>query len=134
MVTDDIRWLAELVKAQALAERQKVGREVVGYGDRGWMQPKMAAEDLKVERCDRLLAALDQRDQAVEALIEQALVPHLDLDEDCYYSCPKAPSQWGDGSASCNDDAVRKGACTCGADSRNEQIAKAIREAWLLHG
>lgn len=56
---DDIRWLAELVKAQALAERQALAREYIGYNDRGWMQPRLDALNAKVARCDRVLASLD---------------------------------------------------------------------------
>lgn len=58
----DIRWLAELVSAQALSERHSVVREYVGYNDRDWMQSKVAAVDAKIARCKRILDILNQED------------------------------------------------------------------------
>jgi hypothetical protein len=61
---------------------------------------------------------LDELIDAVEALRQS----HLNLEEDCWYSCPKARSDWQDGSASCNDEAKAKGDCTCGADAQNARV------------
>lgn len=60
------------------------------------------------------------------ALREVALRPHLVVDGDCWFSCPKAKSEWSDGSACCNDDEVALGRCTCGADVANAKIEAAI--------
>jgi len=54
--------------------------------------------------------------------IEALRQPHLNLDEDCWYSCPLAESSWHNGSASCNDQAVAKGDCTCGAARQNQLL------------
>lgn len=62
--------------------------------------------------------------EAIEALRR----PHLDLDEDCYYSCPKAPHWSGEGSASCNDDAKARGDCTCGADIHNAKVDELLKQ------
>lgn len=48
--------------------------------------------------------------------------PHLVVDGDCWFSCPLAKSERGRGSASCNDDAVARGVCTCGADEHNAGV------------
>lgn len=54
------------------------------------------------------------------ALIESLRRPHYINDEDCWYSCPKAKSDWSEGSASCNDEPKDK--CTCGADTHNAKV------------
>lgn len=55
-------------------------------------------------------------------LIALARRPHHVEDGDCWFSCPKAVSDWHDGSASCNDEAVALGKCTCGADAHNAKV------------
>lgn len=50
---------------------------------------------------------------------------HFICDEDCWYSCAVAKNK--DGSPACCDtEAVAKGKCTCGADSRNANIEAVI--------
>lgn len=51
---------------------------------------------------------------------------HLVVEGDCWYSCPKAKSDWSDGSASCNDGEVAADLCTCGADKVNAVIDIAL--------
>lgn len=54
----------------------------------------------------------------VEALRQS----HLVVDGDCWFSCPLAKSEWHDGSASCNDEDIAAGRCTCGAEAQNERV------------
>jgi hypothetical protein len=75
--------------------------------------------------CDA--AALVEVVSRLRAALEAARPRHLVVDGDCWYSCPKAPSEWGDGSACCDGDAVARGACTCGADRKNAAIDEALR-------
>lgn len=46
--------------------------------------------------------------------------PHLDVDEDCWYSCPKSGKNC--------DDRRDPNQCDCGGDSRLEQCATAVEE------
>lgn len=66
--------------------------------------------------------------------IEGLRIPHLDLSEDCWYSCPKATSDWREGSASCNDDAKAKGDCTCNADAHNAKVDELIKQISYVAG
>lgn len=51
---------------------------------------------------------------------------HLVVEGDCWFSCPKAKSDYSDGSACCNDEEVAAGLCTCGADKVNALIDIAL--------
>lgn len=66
-----------------------------------------------------------QRDRLVEAL-EGAKISHLVVDGDCWFSCPKAKSDWHEGSACC-DESVDRTKCRCGADEHNAKIDAALK-------
>jgi hypothetical protein len=55
---EDIKWLAELVKAQALSERNQLAREYIAYNDRDWMPSKLNTARAKVARCESVLEAI----------------------------------------------------------------------------
>ena len=83
----------------------------------------------------RLIVESQQRDALLDALrnargrLEAAKIAHHVEAGDCWFSCPLAKSDYGDGSACCNDEAVARGKCTCGADSHNAAIDAALEEA-----
>jgi hypothetical protein len=64
----------------------------------------------------------------LDRLIALARREHLVVDGDCWYSCPKAPSDWRAGSACCDEAAVARGECTCGADAHNDRVDAFVRE------
>lgn len=63
--------------------------------------------------------------------LEAARRPHYVNDGDCWYSCPLAmEDRWHSGmhSRCCDDDAIARGTCTCGADEHNAKIEAALTE------
>lgn len=62
-----------------------------------------------------LLAENAKLRQALEA----SRMAHLVNDYDCWYSCPLSGE-------CCDDAAVAKGVCTCGADEHNKRIDEAL--------
>jgi len=73
---------------------------------------------------DLLLTVLQERGHAEEAVREGLLTlrrqveRHLIVDEDCWYSCPLAAYADTGEPACCNDRAVERGECTCGAEAK----------------
>lgn len=59
-------------------------------------------------------------DRAILDLLKSSIRPHLSVDEDCYYSCPKAEDYCG---------GKPRDKCTCGADVWNERVT-AVLAAW----
>lgn len=51
----EIRWLAELVRAQALSEQKMLDREYNGYSDRPWSSVRLDAASRTIARCNRIL-------------------------------------------------------------------------------
>lgn len=62
----------------------------------------------------------------LSAIVAGLKIPHLIVEEDCWYSCPKAPSEFGEGSACCDDEKVQRGDCTCGADAHNAKVDEVL--------
>ena len=65
--------------------------------------------------------SLPQCVEVIEALcaaLEAAVIPHLVVDGDCWYSCPK--------SGECCRDDQDKDKCGCGADAHNEAIRSVL--------
>jgi len=56
----DIEWLAKLVKAQALSERNAASRLSVAYEDRSFVRVDLAQARSKMERCEKVLAAINR--------------------------------------------------------------------------
>ena len=59
-----------------------------------------------------------QRVVALERALRAARIPHLVVEGDCWYSCPK--------SGECCDDSRDKTKCDCGADKHNAAIDLAL--------
>ena len=53
--------------------------------------------------------------------LEKTRQPHLIVDGDCWFSCPKSDE--------CCDDSRDKNVCDCGADAHNERLDKALATA-----
>ena len=65
--------------------------------------------------------------EQLAALASKTAGGHFGLDEDCWYTCPLALDEDGR-SRSCNDGAVKAGACTCDHDSRLASILAAFAQ------
>jgi hypothetical protein len=57
--------------------------------------------------------------------LESLKLSHYE-NEDCWYTCPKHPTE-----TCCNTDVREKGVCICGADAYNEKLDKKIAELRL---
>lgn len=55
-----IKWLAGLVKAQALSERNTAMRLYIPYEDRNFVHADLEQARNKIARCDRLLDRLEE--------------------------------------------------------------------------
>lgn len=66
----------------------------------------------------------------LEKALNLARPRHLIVDGDCWFSCPKAryEDRFSDpeSSACCNEEEVKRGLCTCGADEMNALIDKIL--------
>lgn len=54
-----IKWLATLVKAQALSEQNTAARLYAAYSDRNFVHADLQQARSKIARCERLLAKLE---------------------------------------------------------------------------
>jgi len=64
----------------------------------------------------------------LKRLRELALHPHLIVDGDCWYSCPKARDPDDPTLSACCDDRQDPDECNCGADRRNEAVTALLDE------
>ena len=64
---------------------------------------------------------------AFERLREVAKMQHVEVD-DCWYSCPLAKDLDTGDSASCNEAAIARGKCICGADTHNARVENALAQ------
>lgn len=64
MFTDEelviIKWLAGLVKAQALSERNTANALYMAYSDRNFVHSDLAQARSKMEKCEMVLAAVER--------------------------------------------------------------------------
>lgn len=63
----------------------------------------------------------DAKIELLRAALVAAKVPHLVVDGDCWFSCPK--------SGECCDDTAPEDKCNCGADEHNARIDAALAGA-----
>lgn len=63
MFTDEeleiIRWLANLVKAQATSEKNTASSLYMAYNDRNFVHNDLAMARAKIAKCDRILSVLN---------------------------------------------------------------------------
>lgn len=64
-----------------------------------------------------------QNNDKLIALLESLRRNHLIVEDDCWYSCPKAIG-WDGEPACCNDQYGSE--CNCGADEHNARLDEAI--------
>ena len=81
---------------------------------KAWKHRIMALQEIHNRERKRLEATIATLLKA----LGQSKIPHLVVDGDCWFSCPK--------SGECCDDSRSKGGCECGADAHNERIVKAL--------
>jgi hypothetical protein len=56
-----IKWLAGLVKAQALSERNSANALYVAYNDRGFVNSNLQQARDKIAKCEVILAKLEDK-------------------------------------------------------------------------
>jgi len=63
MFTDEelqiIRWMANLIKAQSLSDRNAASRLSIAYQDRAFVGRNLTDAQLKMAKCDRILSVLN---------------------------------------------------------------------------
>jgi hypothetical protein len=91
-----------------LAERDALQQQVESLQNK-WAQRPLSVADT---------AALEAENDALRAALEKSRMPHLVVDGDCWYSCPK--------SGECCNDGEDKDHCNCGADQHNAVIDAAL--------
>jgi hypothetical protein len=77
----------------------------------------LAAIGARLEMADRMEARIKKLETALRILSNR---PHVENDEDSFYSCPKSKS-------GCLDK-TQGNKCNCGADEQNEIIRAALEE------
>jgi hypothetical protein len=56
-----IKWLAGLVKSQAISERNTANRLYIAYNDRGFVNSDLQQARDKIAKCERILARWEDK-------------------------------------------------------------------------
>jgi hypothetical protein len=115
------QWPCPPARAKTLLEQQ--AQTIEGLQQQVNMERAYADEKWQQAQLDRVA---QETIEGLRAEMERLRMPHLIVDGDCWFSCPLAKYPDDGSNACCDDDALARGVCTCGAEAHNAKIEAAL--------
>lgn len=121
----DLKALKHAIKSGyhiTLNEAQALIAEVESLkAENEMLNTKVEMEQRTISRFERRTTERWDENDNLRKALSMAKIPHLIVDEDCFYSCPK--------SGGCCNDNIDDSYCDCGADKHNKAIDNVLKTA-----